>query len=322
MSSKPRNKPTEQAAAEVKEQLPAVAASTAVGTVIDYGDDFGKGHENSDARDLKIPFLTILADVSDQVKQKLPGCEPGKLINTITWQLWDGDGSCVVLPVFKNRVYVEWIPRKQGGGLVGMHAPDSEIVLKLLKQHNNRPQGPMAYKTELDPRSTTGERKVMSELVETLYMYVLILDPTGIEAIGSAMIAFKSKGLSPYREWNTVMDGLRVSMPQADGSILKKQPPLFANRARAHTFLDTSKAGDTFYNWRFAPLAEDWNASLLKPSVPQERELILQAKALMAKVELAGHDPAQAEAAAGVADHGTTSTSGNMDDMPDEEAPF
>lgn len=297
----------EAAEPEVREQLPATVEpqSTAMAVMADYGEEARAGFENNDLRDKMIPFLQILQDLSPQVKQKLvPGAEVGMLINSVTNELWSGTlGKCVFLPCVKQRKYMAWRPRKLGGGLVGAYDESDPVVMEALRKCGGRPQGPMPIKWGEDER--TGEKIVTVELVETVYVYGMLMNENGTEFTGPALIPFKSKGLGAWRQWNTAMEGLR------------NHPPLYAFRTRVFTFEDKGKAGDLFHNWRFAPLGDNWLESLIPPGDPlllEAREFARQVNAGTVKVDYEGEGH-------GVGDTtGTGVAAGGGED--DDEAPF
>lgn len=310
MGSRARNtveKPKEQeqgVGSPPQEQVPAVVTSqTALSTLNDYGDDTGAGFESNDTRDKMIPFLTIIQDLSPQVKgeTKIEGAQIGMIFNTVTQELWKGDVGLVIQPVMKHRLWVPWIPRAKGGGMPEDHAPmesDNPVVLKLLEAVGGRPKGPM-------PLVKNAKGEVEVEVVETVYLYAFILSDDGLEIQGPAMIAFKSTGIGPWRQWNTSME------------LLKGRPPIFANRARMKTTDHKNKVGQISKNWAITPFKENWAASLISPAtekglLEQAKAFITQIKSGMVKVDLSG---------AGQGDGGSGG-GGDGAGLPDEEAPF
>lgn len=298
MASKARSTMEPEVAAPSQELVPA--ATTALAPVNDYGADAGAGFESNDTRDKMIPFLTILQDLSPQVKgeTKVPGAEIGMIFNTVTQEMWAADKGVVIQPVMKHRLWVPWIPRAKGGGFPEDHAPmesDNPIVLKLLEACGGRPKGAL-------PLVKNAKGEVEVEVVETVYLYAFILSDDGAEVQGPAMIAFKSTGIGPWRQWNTSME------------LLKGRPPIFANRARIKTTDHKNKVGQISKNWLIQPFRENWAASLISPSteaglLAQAKEFISQIKGGLVKVDLSE---------AGQSDSGV----GGGADLPDEEAPF
>jgi|CXWL01.1.fsa_nt_gi hypothetical protein len=296
----PGAKPVTEEVAQ--EQLPATTNTTALAAVNDYGEDSGAGFESNDTRDKMIPFLTILQDLSPQVKgeTKVPGAEIGMLYNTVTGELWPADKGVVIQPVMKHRLWVPWIPRAKGGGFPEDHPPmesDNPVVLRLLEAVGGRPKGAL-------PLVKNAKGEVEVEVVETVYLYAFILNDEGNEIAGPAMIAFKSTGIGPWRQWNTSME------------LLKGRPPIFANRARLKTTDHKNKVGQISKNWLIQPFKENWAASLISPAteaglLAQAKDFIAQIKGGLVKVDLSG---------AGQGDSG--GAGGASGDLPEEEAPF
>ena len=221
--------------------------------VYDYGNDAGKGFEGTKGSDLSIPFLGILQANSPQVEDKDPaGAESGMLFNTVTRELYGGDDGVAFLPCHKEVAYVEWVPRNKGGGFVALHNPDGEAVKNAIADNNGVRMGKL---------SIGG-----NELIETHYVYGLVLNLEGNEVQGFAVLSFTSTKIKPFRDWTTAMYTLRG------------KPPLFANRALIKTIKQKNEHG-TFYNFRIDPLKETWAKSLIDPS--QEVHLLEEAKSFM-----------------------------------------
>ena len=216
----------------------------------DYGEDAGAGFEGTTTADLSIPFIGILQSNSPQVEEKDPeGAESGMLFNTVTRELFKGDEGIVFLPCHKEMAYVEWIPRDKGGGFVGLHDADSQEVRDAIQDNGGKRVGRLAI----------GE----NELIETHYVYGLVLNDSGDLPIGFAVISFTSTKIKPFRDWTTAMYTLRG------------KPPMFANRARIKTVKQANDRGK-FYNFRIEPLKDSWVESLINPA--SERELLEEAK--------------------------------------------
>lgn len=218
----------------------------------DYGEQTGTGFENTPEGDLSVPFLAILQSNSPQVENKDPeGSEPGMIFNTVTRELVSGEKGVVFTPCHYDVAYVEWIPRTKGGGFVAVHSPDSETVVAAIKANGGSKFGGLKV----------GE----NDLVETHYVYGLILDDQGRSSTSFAVIGFKSTGLKPWRAWRDSMRLLR-----------KGQVPIFANRARIRSTKQKNSKG-TFYNYQIEPLNNsNWLQSLIDPV--GERDLLEETK--------------------------------------------
>lgn len=212
----------------------------------DYGTDAGAGFEGTQATDLSIPFLAILQSNSPQVESNSPdGSKAGMLFNTVTRELIPGAEGLVFQPCFKEDCYVEWVPRDAGGGLVGRHDAGAEIVKKAVAK----------AKTRFEKLKTEDGKH---DLVETHYVYGLVLDSSGEKPLGFAVISFSSTKIKPFRDWFTAM------------YMLVGKPPIFANRARIKTVQQTNKKGQKFYNFQVDPFQTDWRSSLIDPAANKE----------------------------------------------------
>lgn len=222
----------------------AKKANTAVAGGFDYGDDAGRGFENTTSSELAIPFITILQALSPQCIEDSPkGSKPGMFYNTVTNELTDGTKGFVIQPVYKDAAYVEWIKRIEGGGFVAVHDPSGDVVKAALEANG----GDKFSKLEVDGH----------DLIETYYVYSNLLNDEGTEKDGIAVLAFKITGIKPYRGFNTSM------------YLVKGRPPIYAHRARVTTFLDENKNGK-FYNFKIEPLRDTWVTSLVNPGAEKE----------------------------------------------------
>ncbi len=229
------------------------AGLPAVSSGYDYGDDTGAGFEGTKGSDLSVPFLAILQSNSPQVVDKDPaGCESGMLFNTVTREFWSGEGAAAegvaFIPCYKEQVYVEWVPRIDGGGMVGIHDPNGEVVAKAIEANDGKAFGKLHCP---DSRSDAKDG-AMNDLVETFYVYGLFLDKDGVSTIGFGVLSFTSTKIKPYRDWTTAM------------YTLKGKPPIFANRAVIRTVKQRNDSG-TFFNYRIDPFGKTWFESLINP---------------------------------------------------------
>ena len=91
--------------------------------------DANKGSQNISQEDLALPFLKVLGQLSPEVNERdgkyVEGAKPGRIINTVTNELYD---QINVLPVFYKRQYIEWQDRGASTGApVAIHESDSDI---------------------------------------------------------------------------------------------------------------------------------------------------------------------------------------------------
>lgn len=225
----------------------------------DYGNDSGEGFEGTTASDLSIPFINILQSNSPEITDEtIPGASMGDLVNTVTKELTKGKDGFVFIPVHKEEAWVEWIPRDSGGGLAGTHSPTSDLIQSIIAKNGG---------SKIPPKGSDGKRVGFkngnNELVETFYVYGLVLSEDGNSVESFAVLSFSSTKIKPYRDWMTSM------------YMLKGKPPLFANRARIKTEKQKNSSG-TFANFSISPFASTWAESLINPR--QQRHLLDEAK--------------------------------------------
>lgn len=228
-----------------------------VATDYDYGDLAGQGFDNQTSEDISIPFLGVLQPMSPEVERgnaaQIENAAPGMLFNTVTNELLPE--AIAFQPVDTRHCFVEWVPRKQGGGLVGIHELDSEVVRKAKEESETFG----AYQT---PKG--------NDLVETFYVLGhRLLEDGSAEPM---MIAFTSTKIKVYKQ---IMTRLRT---------FRGRPPLFAHRLSISTSIEKNAKG-TFYNFKIAPLVKgDVGASLIPPKDEngEPHPLLVAGKTLLA----------------------------------------
>ena len=153
--------------------------------------DANKGAQNISQEDLALPFLKVLGQLSPEVNKRdgkyVEGAEPGKIINTVTSELYD---TVNIVPVFYKRQYVEWQDRGQSTGApVAIHDPDSDIVGTTTRDKSYRDRLPNG-----------------NYLENTANHFVILLgkSPT------TALVSMKATQLKVSRKWNSMMMGIRM----------------------------------------------------------------------------------------------------------------
>lgn len=216
--------------------------------VPDYGDVQETGFENQTKDDRSTPYLTLLQQNSpqcrDEVDGGIEGARPGMFLNTATQELYDGrEDGVVVVPAYTEHLYIEYRPREEGGGFVGVHEAGSEVV----REAKSRAA---AFN-----RLTTGG----NDLTEAFYLYTVLTD--GDEPTGGIVIPFTSTKIKSYKKWNTRVSTLLL--PRADGR--RATPPIFAHTVRVKSRMDENQHGK-FFTVDLTPAVDgDIKASLLPP---------------------------------------------------------
>lgn len=214
---------------------------------IDFGDYAGAGMDNVTQADVQIPFLSLLQQLSPQVTAGDPkfieGAKPGQLVNSVTNEMI-GDQAFFV-PCCKDSVFVEWVPRDAGGGLVAIHELGSEFVRA----------AKAAAEDQFKLKTDEGH-----DLIETHYVYGLLIDGAeGKTMTTPIVIGFSSSKIKVYK--SQLMTRIRT---------MKGDPPMFAFRFKVTSVPDKNKAGQPFHNFKIEPACGDMQSSLNLPGTDYE----------------------------------------------------
>lgn len=259
--------------------LPVKQPKQEVSTEVhDYGDMAGGGFEGTTQEDFTMPFLNLLQTTSPEVgadgpDKALDGARPGMLINSVTKELIDGKEGVVFVPVTTQHIYVEWKPRNAGGGLVGRHEINSDLVTAC-KQAS---EAFGSYKTDEG-----------NDLIETFYMIGYTLESEdATEPKDVVVIPFSSTKIKSYKR---AMQMLRT---------FKGRPPLFANRLKVSSVPEKNNKG-SFWNLNLTPINGGVGPSLIPPTLEgQPHPLLVFGQHLGEQVRLGNRRMADDSAATG-----------------------
>ena len=186
--------------------------------------DANKGAQNISQEDLALPFLKVLGQLSPEVNKRdgkyVEGAEPGKIINTVSNELYD---SINVLPVFYKRQYVEWQDRGNSTGApVAIHEADSDIVSQTTRDKSFKDRLPSG-----------------NYLENTANHFVVLLgdSPT------TALISMKATQLKVSRKWNSMMLGIKM---QGKNGLFT--PPTYSHIYNLKTVQMSNDKG-TWFGW-------------------------------------------------------------------------
>ena len=186
--------------------------------------DANQGAQNIAQEDLALPFLKILGQLSPEVNKRdgkyVEGAEPGKIMNTVTNQLYD---SIQVVPCHYKRQYIEWQDRGTSSGApVAIHSADSDIVSQTTRDKS--------YKDRL-PNG--------NYLDNTASHFVLVLGKNP----STALISMKSTQLKVSRKWNSLMMGIKL---QGKNGLFT--PPTYSHIYNLSTVQMSNDKG-TWFGW-------------------------------------------------------------------------
>ena len=196
----------------------------------DMEADAQQGAQNISQDDLALPFLKILGQLSPEVNKRdgkyVDGAEPGKIINTVTNELYD---TLNVVPCHYKRQYIEWQDRGTSTGApVAMHEADSDIVSQTTRGKD--------YKDRL-PNG--------NYLDNTASHFVLTLGNTP----QTALISMKSTQLKVSRKWNSMMMGIKM---QGKNGLFT--PPTYSHIYKLSTVQMSNDKG-TWFGWDVAKVS-------------------------------------------------------------------
>ena len=186
--------------------------------------DANQGAQNISQEDLALPFLKVLGQLSPEVNKRdakyVEGAEPGKIINTVTNELFD---EIKIIPCHYKRQYIEWQDRGTSTGApVAIHEASSDIVSQTTRGKD--------YKDRL-PNG--------NYLDNTAQHFVLALGKTP----QTALISMKGTQLKVSRKWNSMMMGIKM---QGKNGLFT--PPTYSHIYNLKTVQMSNDKG-TWFGW-------------------------------------------------------------------------
>lgn len=229
--------------------LPPKITETAL-SPLDYGAHNNDGFESVGRDHVSLPYLSLLQALSPEVAgaDAIEGAKPGVFLNSVTKELLET--HVILQPVHVKLSYMEWQPRNSGGGKVGEHSPESDVVK----------QAAAAAKAWNRLSTEAG-----NDLIKTYQMLCLfhrsavlpIQEQAAPEPIMLSMSVTKER---PYRALMTRLSTIRVQ---------GNRPPLYAHRLLLVSTNETNSAGQPYKGIRFDfPVDNNVLASLIPPASP------------------------------------------------------
>lgn len=222
--------------AKAKDEVPAakeskelvVAPSTALSTTaVDFEEDAGAGLGNMSARDMLIPYFSIIQSNSKVLKKTEPnyikGAEQGMFLNTAIGKTYDGEKGVVMIFCDFFTRYTEWTPVDQGGGFVANHGDNENVLLTTTKDDKGR---------DMTARGT--------QIVKSADYPAIIYDEKTGE-LERVFVSMTSTQLKKARRLNTYANTLQL--PRRDGKGTYN-PPLFYMSYRVTTVPEKNTSGD------------------------------------------------------------------------------
>lgn len=273
----------------VAPETTAIATTGAPGALVaddsEYGEDAGRGFENQDGSDRRIPMLSLLQDGSPTVKRK--EAIAGQWVNSVTGDKYD---AVDFVPAVTDTAYVAWIPRDDkgvGGGFKGRYRTNDPIVLKAIKDNGGNAFGKIPYRQvdadgrprmEIDnkgkERPAPDQELVESREVAAIIVQAYLRDAAGVlqpifetsEPQFPCMISFTSTKIRPYKDWNTSISYVQTKVADAKnpGGFRKVAVPMFAHVVRMGSRFEPKNNG--YYVQTLEPVNGDIKSSMIKRS--------------------------------------------------------
>ena len=213
--------------AKPKNEVAVADEKTEIANYEGYEEDSAGGLEGIGTEELLVPYIALLQGLSPEVKEDgVPGARPGMIYNPAIGQLFSGKEGMVFIPCFREHVFIEWQPRSEGGGFVGVHNPASDVVLNA------------------KDRSTDFGKFFTPEgniLAETYLLFGLSLDDEGSPT--KTVISFASTKIKQYKQLMTQANSVMVTNPKTGK---KTTPPVWAHKFRLRTVETKNNEGEFF----------------------------------------------------------------------------
>jgi len=197
--------------------------------------DAGMGQEEMKRDDYAIPRLTILQDLSPQVKKTedgyIKGAEAGMICDVLSEKLFAGDNGIAVIPVSYRRAHIEWKARKSGGGFVKDHGSDPAILSQVQRDPDS---GALTFQNG-NTLSIVGE------------YFVFLLDKEG--GFSPYVLSMTGSQQKKSRRWNTMINQLRVPAREGGGTF---NPAMFYMTYRLSTVPERNDQG-SWFGWKIQP---------------------------------------------------------------------
>jgi len=251
----------------------AAKTKTAAPPAYDWSQVGATGFEHTRTEDLGMPFLILIQKGSPEVDKthkdyptkKIPGCEVGSIINSVTRQIVGGESEpAIFVPCSYERMYVEWKPRDSGGGFVKQHSNDT-VLSQCTRNEQGRDQLPNG-----------------NIIVTTAYFFGLSLidgeDPAKV------VLSMTSTQLKKARMWLNMAMQLKVQTP--NGPV---PAPLFAYKYALTSVAEQNDAG-SWMGWHVETAGLLTQQSLIEEAVGVAKQVRSGARPQISMNSLSGAD--------------------------------
>ncbi len=198
--------------------------------VSEMEQEAGQGIESATSECFALAYLTILQDLSPQVKKKndlyIKGAEAGMILNTATGEIFDGEKGIEVIPFAFEQTINIWGPNR--GGFKGRMSPSDPRYAKSI---------PGTGKDEFKRFDGDG-----NELADTRNHFIFIIHKDG--RLDPVVMSCSHSKIKISGKWLNLIRGIRH-----DGKQGKFNPPSYAYSYKLTTALETNNDGKEYFNW-------------------------------------------------------------------------
>ena len=194
--------------------------------------DEGVGREHMTARDIAIPRLSILQALSPVCTKADPayikGAEVGEIYDNIHSKRWPGEKGLIIIPVTYRSTYLEWRPKKLGGGFIGDRGPDPvelQTVTRGEKGENILPNG--------------------NTLVLTAEYFCIMIDPD-TSMPRQVVISMANTQFKKAKLLNAMISNLVIPRPDGKGTF---NPAMFYKSYKFTTVPESNDQG-SWFGWK------------------------------------------------------------------------
>jgi hypothetical protein len=275
-------KPTAAAPAKGNEVAEVKKNEVAVADEMDFAADAGMGTEGVDKDSQAIPFLVVLQSNSPAVvDNNPPGVRAGLLMNSVTGETFE---KLVVVPVSFQRRFVEWAPRKLGGGYKGEKMP-AEVeggaygykAADSVSSYFVAPEGDK-------PLGREAAKDAHNALKDTRSHFIMAVKPDG--TFFPALFPLASTQIKKSKKWISMILGVQLR----DGQDRLYNPASFSHMYTIGTVKESNAEGQ-------------WFGVTVEAAGPvKSKEIYAAAKELHAQVAAGKVNVAQPDANVGGAD--------------------
>ncbi len=210
---------------QVATQTPNALVTTELADLM--GEHLSGGLSDMKREDYAIPFIKIIQALSPEKTKGhakwIKGAEEGDFVNSLTGELTKGDAGLQVVRVAFEKKWLEWRPRKTGGGLVAIS--DTELEAKQRKIPD------------------IGNPDTDTTIEETAQIYALVYSETA--GWTQAVLPWSRTKLKESRRWN----GLVAEQTTKRWGIPTPRPgvlPAWGVIYHLTTKMETNKAGQPY----------------------------------------------------------------------------